>query len=311
MGISAHIARLRAAVGHDLLLLPAVSVLPIDQAGRLLLVRHAGHHDGWAVLGGAVEVGESPAEAAIRETREETGVEVRLVRLLDVLGGPDYEVHYPNGDQVAYVTAVYEAAIIAGSPAPRDGELSDTAWFTRGQLADLDLTRFARALLWATGYLSHPGSLPGAGGWPVAVQDLGLAGVPGRGGPVGVQHQCPAPPVNDHLVVEGAEQDAVAEAGVAAVGFVLDVVDLAGGGGLVAAAGPAAVPVAQDDRVADGGGDGVGVADVQRQAGPGQAGAELVGPQEGGQAAGAGQQVGDLADDGLLDRLPGHPGELL
>jgi ADP-ribose pyrophosphatase YjhB (NUDIX family) len=159
MGIPAHIARLRAAVGHDLLLLPSVSVLPVDQAGRLLLVRHAGHHDGWAVLGGAVEVGEPPAEAAVRETREEIGVEIRLVRLLDVLGGPDYEVRYPNGDQVAYVTAVYEAAIIDGSPAPRDGELSDTAWFTPRQLADLHLTRFAHALLSATGYLSQPGSL--------------------------------------------------------------------------------------------------------------------------------------------------------
>jgi ADP-ribose pyrophosphatase YjhB (NUDIX family) len=153
VGISAHIARLRAAVGHDLLLLPSVSVLPVDAAGRLLLVRHAGHHDGWAVLGGAVDVGESPAQAAVRETREEIGVEVRLVRLLDVLGGLDYEVSYPNGDRTAYVTATYEAAIIDGFPAVRDGELSDLAWFTPAQLADLELSRFARALLSATGYL--------------------------------------------------------------------------------------------------------------------------------------------------------------
>jgi hypothetical protein len=40
-------------------------------------------------------------------TREEIGADVQLVRLLDVLGGPDYEVSYPNGDRVAYVTAVY------------------------------------------------------------------------------------------------------------------------------------------------------------------------------------------------------------
>jgi ADP-ribose pyrophosphatase YjhB (NUDIX family) len=153
VGIPAHIARLRAAVGHDLLLLPSVSVLPIDQAGRLLLVRHAGHHDGWGVLGGAVEVGESPAEAAARETREEIGTEVRLVRLLDVLGGPDYEVSYPNGDRTAYVTAVYEAAIIDGSPAVSDDELSEIAWFAPAQLADLELSRFAHALLSATGYL--------------------------------------------------------------------------------------------------------------------------------------------------------------
>jgi len=85
--------------------------------------------------------------------REEIGVEVRLVRLLDVLGGPDYEVSYPNGDRTAYVTAMYEAAIIDGSPAVRDDELSDLAWFTPAQLAGLELSRFARALLSATGYL--------------------------------------------------------------------------------------------------------------------------------------------------------------
>jgi ADP-ribose pyrophosphatase YjhB (NUDIX family) len=153
MGIAPHIARLRAAVGHELLLLPSVSVLPVDGAGRTLLVRHAGHDDGWGTLGGAVEVGESPAEAAVRECREEISADVQLVRLLDVLGGPDYEVSYPNGDRAAYITAVYEARIIAGLPAPGDGELSEVAWFAREELPALPLSRFARALLRATGRL--------------------------------------------------------------------------------------------------------------------------------------------------------------
>ena len=151
VGIAAHIARLRAVVGHELLLLPAVSVLPVDDAGRVLLVRHAGHDDEWGVLGGGVDVGESPADAAIREAREEIGVSVRLVRLLDVLGGPDYEVRYPNGDRTAYVTAVYEARIIEGFPAVCDGELTDFGWFAPGELPRLRLSRFARALLRATG----------------------------------------------------------------------------------------------------------------------------------------------------------------
>ena len=149
VGMSAHIARLRAALGHDLLLLPSVSVLPIDAAGRVLLVRHAGHDDGWAVLGGAVEVGESPAETAIREAREETGSEIRLLGLIDVLGGPDYEVTYPNGDRTAYVTAVYEAEIVSGIPAVADGELSDVAWFSPAELTSLTLNRFSHALLTA------------------------------------------------------------------------------------------------------------------------------------------------------------------
>jgi ADP-ribose pyrophosphatase YjhB (NUDIX family) len=153
VAIPEHIARLRAAVGHDLILLPSVSVLPIDRAGRLLLVRHAGHQDGWAVLGGAIEIGESPAQAAVRETREEIGVEIRLLRLVDVLGGPDYEVSYPNGDHAAYVTSVYEAEITSGLPEPADGELTEVAWFHPDQLPDLELSRFARALLTATGHL--------------------------------------------------------------------------------------------------------------------------------------------------------------
>lgn len=75
-----------------------------------------------------------PPAAAVREAREEISADVELVRLVDVLGGPDYEVSYPNGDRTAYVTALYEARIIKGSPAPGDGELSELAWFTPGQL---------------------------------------------------------------------------------------------------------------------------------------------------------------------------------
>lgn len=105
------------------------------------------------VLGGAVDLGESPATTAVREAREEIGVDVELIRLLDVLGGPEYEVSYPNGDRTAYVTAVYEARIIAGSPAPGDGELSEIAWFAPWELPALPLSRFAHALLEATDYL--------------------------------------------------------------------------------------------------------------------------------------------------------------
>jgi ADP-ribose pyrophosphatase YjhB (NUDIX family) len=154
MGIAPHIARLRAFVGHEMLLLPSVSVLPVDEEGRLLLVRHAGHQDGWGILGGAVDPGESPAETAVREAREEIGVGVTLTRLLDVLGGPDCAVTYPNGDRVAYVTAVYEATIVEGDPTPSDDELSDVAWFAKEELPSLTLSRFTRAVLTATGHLT-------------------------------------------------------------------------------------------------------------------------------------------------------------
>jgi len=163
MGISPHVARLRAAVGHELLVLPCVTVLPVDEQGRVLLAWHAGHTDGWGTVGGAVDPGESPAEAAVREALEEIGVAVRLRRLLDVLGGPDYEVTYPNGDRVAYVSAVYEAEIAGGIPEPADGELSEVAWFAQEELTAIPLSRFTRAVLTATGWVRRPGTGPWSG----------------------------------------------------------------------------------------------------------------------------------------------------
>src|SRR6266571_3439359 len=106
--------------------------------------------------------------------------------------------------------------------------------------------------------------LPGSRGrWSVAAEDL-AAGGDGLFAAVGVEDEFPAEAVDADLVVILAQQYEVLQAGLAALGPGDDVVDLAGGGGLVAAAGPAAVPVAEDDGAADVVGDLLGVSDVQR-----------------------------------------------
>jgi ADP-ribose pyrophosphatase YjhB (NUDIX family) len=96
-------------------------VLPVDAAARLLLVQDAGRDGEWSPLGGAVEIGESPAAATVREVGEEIGVDLELGQLIGVLGGPDYEFTYPNGDQVGCVIAVYKATITRGFPQIADG----------------------------------------------------------------------------------------------------------------------------------------------------------------------------------------------
>ena len=116
----------------------------------------------------------------------------------------------------------------------------------------------------------------------MAVQDLAV-GAAGFGAAVGVQDQGPAEPVDTDLVVVMTQQDQVAQAGRAAVGAVGDVVDLAAGGGLVAAAGPRAVPVAQDDRPAQVVRDPLDPADIEREGLAGVGGAELAGAQVAGQ----------------------------
>lgn len=101
--MSPYLRSLRAVVGHDLLLLPTVAVLPRSaDGGSVLLVREL-EGGRWMTIGGMVEPGESPEEAARREAQEEAGVEVEVGRLLGAFGGPGYEAVHANGDRAAFV----------------------------------------------------------------------------------------------------------------------------------------------------------------------------------------------------------------
>ncbi len=144
--ISPYVRQLRDKVGHDLLLLPSTTVLPRDDAGRLLLVRliDSGH---WATIGGAVEPGERPRDGAVREAEEEAGVMVDLGRILGVFGGPEYRVTYPNGDESAYVVTVFDATIAEGTPRPDGEETSEVGWFAPGDLPLGEMGGLTRALL--------------------------------------------------------------------------------------------------------------------------------------------------------------------
>lgn len=153
MPVAAHIARLREKVGHDLLLLPSVSVLPMDPQGRVLLV-HQAEFQAWGTIGGAVDVDESPADAAHRETAEEIGTEVELTAILGAVGGPHFRITYPNGDQCAYVNTIFGARIIGRPPQPDDDEVDALRWFTRTELrSEPSLGSFATSTFRALGWI--------------------------------------------------------------------------------------------------------------------------------------------------------------
>ena len=80
-------AGIRARIGSDLMLAPAAGIALFDAQGRLLLAKHV--HDGrWGTPGGAVEPGETPREAAMREFQEEIGLRVDECELIGAYGGP-------------------------------------------------------------------------------------------------------------------------------------------------------------------------------------------------------------------------------
>ena len=132
MPISAHLQAVRAKVGHDLLTLTAASACVFDDSGRLLFVNDAetGH---WLLPGGAIDPDEIPADAAVRECFEETGLHVELQRLIGVFGGAEFRVTYPNGDMTYYTTIAFEARIIGGSHRADGVEISDLRYFSRDE----------------------------------------------------------------------------------------------------------------------------------------------------------------------------------
>lgn len=150
MAISPFVARLREKVGHELLVLPSVAVLPRDDARRVLLVQIADTGQ-WATIGGAIEPDESPVEAALREAEEEAGVSLKLGPLLGVVGGPEYRMVYPNGDQTSYVTIVFDARVISGSPTPDGDETVAVRWWAPDALPLEQMSTFTHALLQAVG----------------------------------------------------------------------------------------------------------------------------------------------------------------
>ena len=125
-----YVLRLRQLVGGDeLLQLPSVSVALRDERGRVLLARHV-EGNVWLLPGGSVEPGEVPADAAVREMWEETGLFVRLTGLVGVFGGPDSVVHYRNGHRTSYVSSTFEAACAGGSVQPDRSELLEVRFVT-------------------------------------------------------------------------------------------------------------------------------------------------------------------------------------
>lgn len=132
MPMSDYMQQLRQKVGNDLLLLPSAAIVLHDDQSRILLCLHADKKI-WVTPGGLIEPGEQPAEAAVRETLEETNLHVRVTAILGVYGGQDLIIDYPNGDRAAYVGTIFRGRVVGGDMRPDGSETLDVRWFTRDE----------------------------------------------------------------------------------------------------------------------------------------------------------------------------------
>jgi ADP-ribose pyrophosphatase YjhB (NUDIX family) len=107
-----------------------------DEQRRVLLTRRADNGQ-WCLPSGGMESGESAAEACEREVFEETGLRVRVKRLVGVYSHPDQLVVYPDGNKAHIVALHFEAEVIDGELGLSD-ETTDFGYFTLDEMQDME-----------------------------------------------------------------------------------------------------------------------------------------------------------------------------
>lgn len=137
MPMSEYYKQLREKIGTELLFNPCVAAIIRNEKGEILFQRPSMNSDVWSLPAGAIEIGETPREAVIREVYEETGLNVNPNKMIGVFGGREFRYTYPDGNQVEYLILMFECIVESGTLQPIDGESADLQYFDTDSIPKL------------------------------------------------------------------------------------------------------------------------------------------------------------------------------
>jgi len=124
-------------------IVPSANVVVVDDEQRVLVI-HRSDNDNWALPGGAMDLGESLVETAVRETKEETGIDCEVTGLVGIYTDPKHVILYTSDGEVRQEFSVlFTARPTGGVPTPSD-ESREVLWVEEGVLAYLRMDRSMR-----------------------------------------------------------------------------------------------------------------------------------------------------------------------
>jgi ADP-ribose pyrophosphatase YjhB (NUDIX family) len=124
---------------------PAAAVALFNSSGNILLLRRK-DNDKWTMPGGTLDFGESMADCAIREVREETGLQIRITGLIGTYTDPHILIAYTDGEVRQEFTLVYAAEVECGE-LKIDEESKEATWAPLLSAVELPLAESQRRRL--------------------------------------------------------------------------------------------------------------------------------------------------------------------
>src|SRR5216683_6957982 len=121
-------------------IVPSVNVVVTNDAGEILLIRRS-DNDNWALPGGAVDIGESLTQAAVRETREESGIDCEITGLSGIYTDPGHVMLYTSNGEVRQEFSVVLTARATGGQLSASSETSEARWVRLAELSEYQMDR--------------------------------------------------------------------------------------------------------------------------------------------------------------------------
>ncbi len=129
-----YVEYIRSRVGNDKVILTFAGGCVINENGEVLLQKRT-DFDAWGFPGGAIEFGETPEMTAIREIKEETGLNAEIIELIGVY--TEFDMTYPNGDKAQSICIAYKLKAVGGEIISENIETKELRWFSLNDMPRL------------------------------------------------------------------------------------------------------------------------------------------------------------------------------
>jgi ADP-ribose pyrophosphatase YjhB (NUDIX family) len=115
----------------------ATTAFIINDSGKLLMIRRT-DNDLYAIPGGALELGETISECAIREVEEETGINIETTGVIGIYSDPEHVIAFTDGEVRQEFSICLRAHVVSGE-LRTSNESKEVLWVEPGKLDELNI----------------------------------------------------------------------------------------------------------------------------------------------------------------------------